>query len=129
MLRVHVLGDLALELDGESLDPPAGRRARELLGWLALNPGPHARSELAARFWPDVLDSSARASLRTALHDLRRGLGAASGQLTASRGQVEPESSFGSTPSSSGGSCGTSNSKTRWPSQAVSRSWDSTRTG
>ncbi len=89
MLRVHLLGDLALELDGESLDPPAGRRARELLGWLALNPGPHARSELAARFWPDVLDSSARASLRTALHELRRDLGAAAGHLTATREQVE----------------------------------------
>ncbi|HEX2415381.1 MAG TPA: AAA family ATPase, partial [Thermoleophilaceae bacterium] len=88
VLRVHVLGDLALELDGEPLDPPAGRRARELLGWLALNPGTHARSELASRFWPDVLDSSARASLRTALHELRRDLGAAAGQLTATRERV-----------------------------------------
>jgi DNA-binding SARP family transcriptional activator len=88
VLRVRVLGDLALELDGESLDPPAGRRARELLGWLALNPGLHARSELAARFWPDVLDSSARASLRTALHELRRDLAGAAGQLTATRERV-----------------------------------------
>jgi DNA-binding SARP family transcriptional activator len=34
----------------------------------------HARAELAASFWPDVLDESARASLRTAVHDLRRAL-------------------------------------------------------
>lgn len=74
MLRVRLLGGLALELDGERLDPPASRRARSLLAWLALNPGAHPRSQLAARFWPDVLDSSARASLRTALHELRRAL-------------------------------------------------------
>ncbi len=46
-----------------------------LLAWLALHPGGHARRDLAPRFWPDVLDESARASLRTALHELRRALG------------------------------------------------------
>jgi DNA-binding SARP family transcriptional activator len=81
MLRVRVLGDLALDMDGEPIEPPAGRRARELLAWLALHPGAHPRSELAARFWPDVLDSSARASLRTALHELRRALGERAPQL------------------------------------------------
>jgi hypothetical protein len=29
--------------------------------WLALHPGPSARARVAAWFWPDVLDSSARA--------------------------------------------------------------------
>ena len=33
MLRVRVLGDLALEEDGQALAPPASRRARALLGW------------------------------------------------------------------------------------------------
>src|ERR1700754_1520440 len=74
MLRVRLLGELGVESDG-GVRTPAGRPARELLAWLALHPGAHARLELASRFWPDVLESSARASLRTALHELRRELG------------------------------------------------------
>src|SRR5919199_1825725 len=71
MLRVRLLGELAVETDGGLVAPPS-RPARELLAWLALHPGAHPRLELASRFWPDVLESSARASLRTALHELRR---------------------------------------------------------
>ncbi len=72
MLRVRLLGELAVESpEGELVAPPS-RPARELLAWLALHPGMHPRLELASRFWPDVLESSARASLRTALHELRR---------------------------------------------------------
>jgi DNA-binding SARP family transcriptional activator len=76
MLRVRLLGGLRLELDGRSLEMPPGRRLRALLAWLALNPGPQPRARIAARFWPDVLDESARGSLRTALLELRRALGA-----------------------------------------------------
>ena len=76
MLRVRLLGELELESGGSPLAPPAGRRARALLGYLALHPGPHPRAALAARFWPDVLDESARTSLRGALADIRRALGA-----------------------------------------------------
>ena len=68
---------------------PAGRPARLLLGWLAAFPGEHARAEVAARLWPDVLDSSARASLRTALSELRAALGPAAICLRASRETVE----------------------------------------
>src|SRR5271167_10212 len=75
MLRVRVIGQLALEDDGGALDPPPSRRARSLLGVLAVERRPHARSALAARFWPDVLDESARTSLRSALSALRRSLG------------------------------------------------------
>ena len=89
MLRVRLVGQPSLELDGIALGWPAGRRAGELLAWLALNPGTHGRAGLAPRFWPDVLDESARASLRTALHDLRRALGAAGGaHLIANRDVV-----------------------------------------
>src|SRR3981081_1477569 len=56
MLRVRLLGDLAIEVDGTAVEPPASRRARALLGWLALDRRMHSRSRLAARFWPDVLD-------------------------------------------------------------------------
>ena len=71
MLRIRLIGEMALEIDGTAAPPPASRRARSLLAWLALHPGPHARGEVAARFWPDVLDSSARTNLRSALLTLR----------------------------------------------------------
>src|SRR5262245_4550288 len=86
MLRVLVLGELELERDGEALPTPRGRRLRGLLGWLALHPGLHARGEVAGSLWPDVLDESARTSLRTALAELRRALG--DGHLVATRDQV-----------------------------------------
>ncbi|MFL5825105.1 MAG: AAA family ATPase, partial [Thermoleophilaceae bacterium] len=75
MLRVKLLGEVAAEADGTRLDPPDSRRAWALLAWLALNPGMHSRGRLAALFWPDVLDSSARASLRSAIWSLKRALG------------------------------------------------------
>ena len=75
MLRVRVLGGLAIEADGAPLELPAGTRAAALIGWLALNRGMHERGELAARFWPDVLETSSRASLRSALWSLRAALG------------------------------------------------------
>ncbi len=75
MLHIRLLGDLELDLDGVRIDPPASRRARSLLGLLALDRRLHPRPQLAARFWPDVLDESARTSLRSALSALRRSLG------------------------------------------------------
>jgi DNA-binding SARP family transcriptional activator/tetratricopeptide (TPR) repeat protein len=74
MVRVRLLGELAVETPHGLVAPPS-RPARELLAWLALHPGMHPRLELASRFWPDVLETSARASLRTALHELRRAIG------------------------------------------------------
>jgi class 3 adenylate cyclase/tetratricopeptide (TPR) repeat protein len=89
MLRVRLLGDLAIEVDGTAVEPPASRRARALLGWLALDRRMHPRSRLAARFWPDVLDESARTSLRSALSALRRALGPDSERyLLATRDEV-----------------------------------------
>src|SRR3954452_8703904 len=76
MVRVRLLGSLAIEVDSKPVDPPASRRAQALLGWLALNPGMHARGLVAGRFWPDVLEASARQSLRSAAWSLRRALGA-----------------------------------------------------
>src|SRR3954469_10603217 len=89
MLRLRLFGDLAVEVDGSTLPPPESARARALLAWLALNPGMHSRGAVAARFWPDVLDSSARASLRSAMWSLRRALGdAAATHLVATRERV-----------------------------------------
>jgi DNA-binding SARP family transcriptional activator len=86
MLCVRVLGELELELDGRFVPSPAGRPARSLLAWLALHPGTHSRAAVAAALWPDVLDTSARASLRTALTAVRRCVGDQS--LTATRERV-----------------------------------------
>src|SRR5690349_21246640 len=77
MLRVRVVGAIALTCDGQPMPPPAGRPARSLLGWLATHPGRHSRAAVAAALWPDVRDDSARASLRTALSAVRDALGPA----------------------------------------------------
>jgi DNA-binding SARP family transcriptional activator/tetratricopeptide (TPR) repeat protein len=87
VLRVHVMGPMEIDAGGAALVAD-GRRTWSLLGWLALHPGPHPRGDLAARFWPDVLDSSARASLRSAVWALRRDLGSAAGTLIATRERV-----------------------------------------
>src|SRR3954469_15460747 len=89
MLRVRLFGAFALESDGVALPMPERRRACALLGWLALHEGMHPRSEVAGRFWPDVLDTSARKSLRTELVEVRRALGpAGEGVLVATRETV-----------------------------------------
>ena len=89
MLRIHAIGGFRVEVGGEDRTPAAFDRAAALLAWLALNPGLHTRSAVAARFWPDVLDESARASLRSALWALRRQLGEdANGALVATRDRV-----------------------------------------
>src|SRR6478735_4745946 len=75
MLQVRLLGELQADVDGRRVVAPASRRAWALLAWLALHPGEHPRGAVAAQFWPDVLDSSARASLRSAAWSLRRALG------------------------------------------------------
>ena len=89
MLRIRAVGEFRVEVGGRDRTPPAFDRAAALLAWLALNPGLHPRSTVAARFWPDVLDESARASLRSALWSLRRQLGEdANGALVATRERV-----------------------------------------
>ena len=89
MLRVGLVGELWVELGERKLEPIASRRARSLLAWLAYHPGLHPRSRVAAVFWPDVLDASARASLRTTLATLRRQLGeAGAGHIVAERDRV-----------------------------------------
>src|SRR5215469_9630810 len=73
MRDIRVIGEL--RLDGAPAGLPASRRARALLGWLVVHPGRQHRSRLAGLFWPDVLDASARASLRSAVWALRAALG------------------------------------------------------
>ena len=90
VLEVRLLGELGVEFDGTAVALPNSRRACALLAWLALRPGPHSRSRLAALLWPDVLDVSARASLRSALWALRAAFGPAAGEyLRAGRDFAE----------------------------------------
>lgn len=80
MLSVKVLGELQLELDGALLSAPARKSGRLLVGYLALHPGLHARGDLAATLWPEVVEESARGSLRAAIASLRRALGPEAGR-------------------------------------------------
>jgi len=52
-----------------------GAKGLALLGYLALEPGPHAREEVAALLWGESPSSAARASLRQALRQLRAAVG------------------------------------------------------
>jgi DNA-binding SARP family transcriptional activator/tetratricopeptide (TPR) repeat protein len=89
VLHVRLLGALEVRFGRRLIAAPPSRRAWALLGWLALHPGDHARGTVAARFWPDVLDSSARASLRSATWNLRQALGpGAQDALVADRDRV-----------------------------------------
>ena len=89
VLRIHAVRRFRVEVDGEDRTPAATDRAAALLAWLALNPGVHPRATVASCFWPDVLDASARASLRSALWSLRRQLGErANGAVVSTRDSV-----------------------------------------
>jgi DNA-binding SARP family transcriptional activator/tetratricopeptide (TPR) repeat protein len=89
------LGGLAADLDGRPVQLPADARARELLGWLVVSPGLHARSTLAGRLRPDVGEESARKTLRDAVYELRRALGPAGRDaIVATRDQVGLEPAF-----------------------------------
>jgi len=73
-MSVRVLGGIAIERAGAPAPLPSSLRAVALLGWLATHPGLRTRSEVASALWPDVPDTSARSSVRTALWSLRRAL-------------------------------------------------------
>ena len=63
-LRVRVLGELSAAVDGSPATLPADARARELLGWLAVHPGPHSRSTVAGRLRPDSGRVTVRGGVR-----------------------------------------------------------------
>src|SRR5947209_924349 len=88
MLAIRVLGQLELELDGQRIDPPPRQSGRLLLAYLAMTPGMHARGDLAALLWPDILESSARGSLRSAIAAVRRTLGSRSDRYLLASGDT-----------------------------------------
>ena len=85
VLTIRVIGGVEADVDGVPVDLSSAARARGLLAWLAVHPGTHPRSVLAARLRPDVLDESARKSLRQAAWSLRSALGPAGAALVGDR--------------------------------------------
>jgi DNA-binding SARP family transcriptional activator len=79
MLRARLFGGLSVEVDGRPVPTLPGARPASVLAFLLLHPGPHGRAGLAGRFWPDVMDASALASLRNAVWAIRRALEAVGG--------------------------------------------------
>lgn len=68
-LAIDCLGELAVRRDGTALPLPASRKARALLGYLALTLRPHRRERLCELLWQ--LPDDPRAALRWALSKLR----------------------------------------------------------
>src|SRR4051812_41065853 len=68
-LQVRLLGPLSISHDGAELELPGSRKARALLGYLALAPRPVARSQLCELLW-DV-PNDPRGELRWCLSKIR----------------------------------------------------------
>lgn len=75
---------MSAELAGATVSLPTSERARALIAWLALHPGPQPRAVVAEQLWPEAALDSARANLRTAVWAARQAL-ADRADLTASR--------------------------------------------
>jgi DNA-binding SARP family transcriptional activator/TolB-like protein len=74
-LSIATLGQLSIRCNDRVL-AIAGRRARALIGYLALSEADtETRERLVGLLWSETEEEKARASLRQALHELRRTLG------------------------------------------------------
>ena len=75
-LRVELLGEGAIRVDGEALDATAwkSRKAIEIVRYLAYRGGPCRREEVIEAIWPDRAPERGRALLRNALSEVRAGL-------------------------------------------------------
>ena len=69
LLRVSVLGNLAVSRDGMRMPLPPSKKTRALLAYLAVTDRPHSRDRLCAMFWP--VPDDPRAALRWSLTRLR----------------------------------------------------------
>lgn len=74
ILNISLLGSVLFEVNGVKKDI-ATRKAAALLIYIAVTNQPQRRDSLAALFWPEFDNSRAKASLRRALADIKRGLG------------------------------------------------------
>jgi DNA-binding SARP family transcriptional activator len=75
-LSIWLLGPPQVRLDQELVSNLRSDKALALLAYLAFESDrAHRREKLAGMLWPDYPESSARASLRRALADVRRAIG------------------------------------------------------
>jgi len=79
MLNAWLFGPLRIGVGTDAAPEVTGLKPRAVLAWLLMHPGLHPREAVAARFWPNVLDTSARGSLRSALWVVRANLEAVGG--------------------------------------------------
>ncbi len=72
MIKIRLLGQFDLQLDGKPVEIPS-RPAQSLLAYLALTAGiTHRRERLAGLIWPDIPELDARRNLRRALWHIRK---------------------------------------------------------
>jgi DNA-binding SARP family transcriptional activator len=69
LLRVCVLGNLAVLRQGTRMQLPPSKKTRALLGYLAVTARSHSRDRLCAMLWP--IPDDPRAALRWSLTRLR----------------------------------------------------------
>lgn len=85
ILSVNLLGRFSVEYKGSPVENLSYNKARALLAYLAVEPGPHRREFLADLLWPG--DSNGRENLRRMLNVLRSALGAEGAALLVSLGR------------------------------------------
>jgi DNA-binding SARP family transcriptional activator len=88
VLRIELLGELRVTVDGERRENPTSVKARLLLARLSASRGNLTREILAEEFWGDAELRGARGSLSTELKNLRHTLGPGAERLVATRHQV-----------------------------------------
>jgi len=89
-LRVHLFGEMMVELDGSHVRHFPTVKSRALLAYLAMDPNqPHSRQLLADYFWPDMVTSDSLRNLRLALHRLKTALQTATPAQTHSQTQMK----------------------------------------
>ncbi len=90
MLHIHLLGQLELTWQGQSLLLPAPSKTTPLLVYLLLNRHtPLRRDTLAYTLWPDSPEAAARNHLRRTLHQLRHALPPAESWLLTTADTVQ----------------------------------------
>jgi len=76
LVRIRLLGDFAVELNGVSVEDglSARSRTRELLAYLAVFPDGRRREEITADLWPEAQAGQEKTLIQITIHRLRRAL-------------------------------------------------------
>jgi DNA-binding SARP family transcriptional activator len=99
-LYVRCLGGFSVSYQGRTVDLGTSRKGRLLFKYLAARaPGRRASKELLAEvLWPDAPLDRALVSLQTGVHQLRRAMGAAEGDLARTPAIVYFDDQYGLNP-------------------------------